>query len=48
MSALDNKGQAMGQLEWPAGVDRTEGEVIAFLQNPENGHIVAATRKAID
>jgi hypothetical protein len=47
VSALDGKEQAAGQLMWPAGVNPAESEVIAFLQNPDNGEIAAATRRTI-
>lgn len=47
MSALDAKGQGAGRLAWPTGVAPTDGEVIAFLQNADNGKIVAATRSVV-
>ena len=47
VSALDGKGQGAGRLAWPAGVAPADGEVIAYLQNPDNGMIVAATRRVI-
>jgi hypothetical protein len=42
----DAKGNSSGQLDWPAGVNPQDGEVIAFLQDQDNGRIVAATRAA--
>jgi len=47
MSALDGKGQSSGRLDWPAGIAPADGEVIAFLQNQDNGQIIAATRSAV-
>jgi hypothetical protein len=47
MSALDGKGQSSGRLDWPAGIAPAVGEVIAFLQNQDNGQIIAATRSAV-
>ena len=47
MSALDGKGESSGHLDWPAGIAPADGEVIAFLQNQDNGQIVAATRSAV-
>ncbi|WP_188927397.1 DUF1223 domain-containing protein [Puia dinghuensis] len=44
---LDGKGNAGGHLDWPGGVDPADGEVIAFLQDEDNGQIVAATRSAV-
>jgi len=47
VSALDGKGQGAGRLAWPAGVAPADGEVIAFLQNRDNGKIIAATRSVV-
>jgi len=47
VSALDGRGQGAGRLAWPSGVAPADGEIIAFLQNPDNGEIVAATRRVI-
>ncbi|HEV2480856.1 MAG TPA: DUF1223 domain-containing protein [Puia sp.] len=47
VSALDGKGLGAGQLAWPAGVAPGDGEVIAFLQDADNGKIVAATRRMV-
>ena len=46
-SALDGKGQGAGQLAWPEGVAPADAEVIAFLQDADNGQIVAATRRTV-
>jgi len=43
----DGKGNGSGHLEWPAGVDVKDGEVIALLQDQGNGQIVAATRAVV-
>jgi hypothetical protein len=47
VSALDGKGASSGHLDWPAGIAPADGEVIAFLQNEEDGQIIAATRSAV-
>jgi hypothetical protein len=47
MSTLDGEGHSAGQLPWPAEIAPADGEVIAFLQNQDNGRIVAATRSAV-
>ena len=44
MGSLDGKGDGAGKLEWPAEIVPGEGEVIAFLQDRDNGKIIAATR----
>jgi hypothetical protein len=44
MGSLDGKGNGAGKLEWPAGIASGEGEVIAFLQDQDNGKIIAATK----
>jgi len=44
MASLDGKGNSAGKLDWPAGIAPGEGEVIAFLQDQDNGKIIAATR----
>jgi hypothetical protein len=41
---LDGKNAGSGFLDWPAGMNAGEGEVIAFLQDQEDGRIIAATR----
>jgi hypothetical protein len=45
---LDGALGGAGHLEWPAGVATGDGEVIAFLQDQENGKIVAATKAAVE
>lgn len=47
-SALTGKNNGAGHMDWPAGVKPGETEVIAFLQNDDNGEIVAATRSAFE
>ena len=37
-----------GHLEWPAGVAAGDGEIIAFLQDQEDGKIVAATKAMVE
>jgi hypothetical protein len=44
MGSLDAKGNSAGKLDWPAGMAPGEGEVIAFLQDQDNGKIIAATK----
>lgn len=44
---LDGKSNGSGHMEWPAVMNPGEAEVIAFLQNEDNGEIVAATRSNI-
>ncbi len=46
--SLDGKGNGAGQLDWPTGLGAGDGEVIAFLQDQENGRIIAATRSAVE
>ena len=46
LSPVDAKGESVGHLEWPAGIAPADAEVIAFLQNQDNGQIIAATRSA--
>lgn len=46
--SLNAKGDAAGQVDWPNGVKASEGEVIAFLQDPQSGKIVAATRSGVN
>lgn len=46
--SLNAKGDAAGQLDWPAGVNASEGEIIAFLQDSHSGKIVAATRSGVN
>lgn len=43
----DDKGNSSGQLEWPAGIGPGNGEVIAFLQDQDDGRIIAATSSSI-
>lgn len=47
-AALNGKNNGAGHMDWPVGVKPGEAEVIAFLQNDDNGEIVAATRSAIE
>jgi len=47
MSTLDGKGESAGHLGWPEGIAPADAEVIAFLQNQDNGQIVAATRSPV-
>jgi hypothetical protein len=44
---LGANGDAVGHLDWPEGVQPPNGEVIAFLQDTDNGKIIAATRSGI-
>ncbi len=44
MGSLDGNGNGAGKLDWPAGIGPGEGEVIAFLQDQDNGKIIAATK----
>lgn len=44
MGSLDGKGSGAGVLDCPEGKVPGEGEVIAFLQDQDNGKIIAATR----
>ncbi len=46
-SALNGKNNGAGHMDWPAGVDPGETEVIAFLQKDDNGEIVAAMRSGV-
>jgi hypothetical protein len=43
----DAKGNVAGHLGWPAAMTPADGELIAFLQDPASGRILAATRSAI-
>ena len=45
---LDGALSGGGHLDWPAGVAAGDGEVIAFLQDQENGKIVAATKTTLE
>ena len=40
-------GSGAGNLLLPAGVDTSDEEIIAFLQDDDNGHIIAATRSPL-
>ncbi len=42
--SLDSKGNGGGILDWPAGVVPGQAEIIAFLQDQDNGKIIAATK----
>jgi hypothetical protein len=42
--SLNGKSNGVGQMDWSAAIKPGEAEVIAFLQNEDNGEIVAATR----
>ena len=44
---LDDKGNTSGQLDLPSGVDPADAEIIVFLQDQDNGNILAATRAAV-
>jgi hypothetical protein len=44
MGSLDGKGNSAGELDWPAEIAPGQGEVIAFLQDQDNGKILAATK----
>jgi hypothetical protein len=40
-------GSGAGNLPLPAGVGTSDEEIIAFLQDDDNGHIIAATRSPL-
>jgi hypothetical protein len=44
---VDASGSGAGSLPLPAGVGTSDEEMIAFLQDNDNGHIIAATRSAL-
>jgi len=44
---LNGKGNGTGHMDWSAAMTAGEAEVIAFLQEEDNGEIVAATRSNI-
>ena len=44
---LNGKSNGVGHMDWPSAITTREVEVIAFLQNEDNGEIVAATRSNI-
>lgn len=44
MQTPDAGGSGSGRLEWPAGLGAADGELIALLQDWDNGKIIAATR----
>ncbi|HTI92441.1 MAG TPA: DUF1223 domain-containing protein [Puia sp.] len=44
---LNAKSNGSGQMDWSASIKPGEAEVIAFLQNEDNGEIVAATRSNV-
>lgn len=46
-SVVNGKNNGAGHMDWPAGVKPGEAEVIAFLQNEDNGEIFAATRSGV-
>jgi hypothetical protein len=46
-SSLKGRNSGAGHMDWPAGVKPGEAEVIVFLQNEDNGEIVAATRSGV-
>jgi hypothetical protein len=45
--SLNGKSNGVGQMDWSGAITTGEAEVIAFLQNEDNGEIVAATRSNI-
>ena len=44
---VDANGAGAGYLPLPAGVNTADVEIIAFLQDNDNGHIIAATRSSL-
>lgn len=44
---VDATGSGAGSLPLPAGVGVSDEEIIAFLQDNDTGHIIAATRSAL-
>lgn len=44
---VDADGSGAGDLPLPAGVGASDEELIAFLQDNDNGHIIAATRSPL-
>jgi len=44
MQVVGADGSGSGHIDWPAGLRVGDGEVIAFLQDQDNGKIIAATR----
>jgi hypothetical protein len=44
---VDANGSGTGDLPLPAGVGASDEEIIAFLQDNDNGHIIAATRSPL-
>jgi len=44
---VDAGGSGTGYLPLPAGVKTADEEIIAFVQDSDNGHIVAATRAVL-
>jgi hypothetical protein len=44
---VDADGSGAGSLPLPAGVGASDEEIIAFLQDNDTGHIIAATRSAL-
>jgi hypothetical protein len=44
---VDAAGSGAGSIPLPAGVDSSDGEIIAFLQDNDTGHIIAATRSVL-
>jgi len=45
--SLNGKSNGAGHMDWSAAIKPGDTEVIAFLQNEDNGEIVAATRSNI-
>ena len=43
-ASVNGKNSGVGHMDWPRDIKPGEAEVIAFLQNDDNGEIVAATR----
>jgi hypothetical protein len=44
---VDADGSGAGYLPLPAGISASDEEIIAFLQDNDNGHIIAATRSPL-
>jgi hypothetical protein len=44
---MEGHSEGAGSLILPAGIDTRDEEIIAFLQNNDNGRIMAATRSAL-
>jgi hypothetical protein len=44
----NGKSSGAGHMDWPAGVKTGDAELIAFIQNRDNGEIIAATRSTFE